>query len=255
MSYPYSIISPGSLKKFLKTMGIDKHCPEYLSLVFEVSSCSYQNTFNLAIECFLNIFSRPGQNQGLLYKHLCASFIQWWFVKISLQRRPTQMVEDGAFNHKIDNVTMFSRPGQSQGLHYKHLCHSFIHSFIDSVSQPFPPTALQCRHTQTVRDRASSYKIDYVIVIELSKSRRASQSHQWFKSYSHFTEGVDFAYWWSFSGGGSTLQQILNPEGHPNRITGPKVRAILLNGWILPIRGASAVKGLRLQRMQECCFL
>ena len=40
---------------------------------------------------------------------------------------------------------------------------------------------------------------------ELSKSRRASKSHQWFKSYGHFTEGVDFAYLWTFSGGGSAL--------------------------------------------------
>ena len=32
-----------------------------------------------------------------------------------------------------------------------------------------------------------------------------SQSHQWFKSYGHFTEGVNFAYWWSFIGGGSAI--------------------------------------------------
>ena len=29
--------------------------------------------------------------------------------------------------------------------------------------------------------------------------------------------------------------EILNPEGHPNRMTNSKVMAILLNGWILPI--------------------
>ena len=29
--------------------------------------------------------------------------------------------------------------------------------------------------------------------------------------------------------------EILNLEGHPNRITGSRVTAILLNGWILPI--------------------
>ncbi len=38
--------------------------------------------------------------------------------------------------------------------------------------------------------------------------------------------------------------EILNLEGHQNRITGLKVTAILLNGWILPIGGASAVEGL-----------
>ena len=37
---------------------------------------------------------------------------------------------------------------------------------------------------------------------------------------------------------------MLNLEGHPNRITGSKVTAIFLNGWILPIGGASAVEGL-----------
>ena len=29
--------------------------------------------------------------------------------------------------------------------------------------------------------------------------------HQWFKSYAHFTAVVDFAYWWSFIGGGSAI--------------------------------------------------
>ena len=35
-----------------------------------------------------------------------------------------------------------------------------------------------------------------------------------------------------------------NMEGHPNCINGSRVRAILLNGWILPIDGASAVEGM-----------
>ena len=50
------------------------------------------------------------------------------------------------------------------------------------------------------------------------------------------------------------FKEILNLEGHPNRITGLKVTAILLNGWILPIGGASAVKGLRLQPAHQACF-
>ena len=41
---------------------------------------------------------------------------------------------------------------------------------------------------------------------ELSKSWRASKSHQWFKSYGHFTEGVDFVYRWSCIGKGLRLQ-------------------------------------------------
>ena len=34
------------------------------------------------------------------------------------------------------------------------------------------------------------------------------KEHQNPISYGHFTEGVDFAYWWSFSGGGSALQPV-----------------------------------------------
>ena len=49
------------------------------------------------------------------------------------------------------------------------------------------------------------------------------------------------------------LTEILNLEGQPNRITGSKVTTILLSGWILPIGGASAVKGLRLQPAQQAC--
>ena len=47
---------------------------------------------------------------------------------------------------------------------------------------------------------------------------------------------------------------MLNPEGHQNCITGSEVTAILLNGWILNISGASAVKGLRLQPVQQACL-
>ena len=41
------------------------------------------------------------------------------------------------------------------------------------------------------------------------------------------------------------FKEILNLEGHPNRITGSTVMASLLNGCILPIGGASAVEGLQ----------
>ena len=50
------------------------------------------------------------------------------------------------------------------------------------------------------------------------------------------------------------FKEILNLEKHPKRITGSKVTVILMNGWILPIGGASAVKGLRLQPAQQACF-
>ena len=38
--------------------------------------------------------------------------------------------------------------------------------------------------------------------------------------------------------------KILNFKGHQNRTTGSKVTAILLNGLILPVGGASAEEGL-----------
>ena len=45
------------------------------------------------------IFSRPGQSQGLLFKHLCDSLIKWVshpLVKIFLRRCHSQTVENGA---------------------------------------------------------------------------------------------------------------------------------------------------------------
>ena len=60
--------------------------------------------------------------------------------------------------------------------------------------------SLRRRHALTVADGAFIHKIDYVTI----------------------------------------LKENLNPTGHPNRITGSKVTAILLNGWILSIGGASS---------------
>ena len=50
------------------------------------------------------------------------------------------------------------------------------------------------------------------------------------------------------------IKNFLNPEGHQNPISGSKVTAILLKGWILPIGGASAGEGLRLQPAQQACL-
>ena len=64
--------------------------------------------------------------------------------------------------------------------------------------------SLRRRHAQTVKNGASSHKTNYIDI----------------------------------------FSEILNPEGHQNRSIGSKVTAILLNGLILPIGGASAVEGL-----------
>ena len=92
-------------------------------------------------------------------------------------------------------------PGEARGcsITASWLIPSFIHSFSEWVSQPFPPTVVRRRHAQTVRVSTSSYKIDYVIMIK----------------------------------------NFLNPEGHQNPFSGSKVTAILLKGWIWPIGGAS----------------
>ena len=73
---------------------------------------------------------------------------------------------------------------------------------------------LRRRHALMVEDGAFGHKIDYVII----------------------------------------FKEIINLKGHPNRITGSKVTAILLNVWILSIGGALAVKGLRLQPAQQAGF-
>ena len=70
----------------------------------------------------------------------------------------------------------------------------------NSVSQPFPPTALWRSHAQTGKDSSSSYKIDYVIVIK----------------------------------------KFLDPKGHQNPVSCSKVTAILLKGLILSIGGVAS---------------
>ena len=49
-------------------------------------------------------------------------------------------------------------------------------------------------------------------------------------------------------------KEILNLKGNPNCTTGSKVTTIFLNGWILSIGGALAVKGLGLQPAQHACI-
>ena len=84
---------------------------------------------------------------------------------------------------------LLAEPGEARGCSTNTFV---IHSLINSLSQPFPPTALWQGHAQTVRDSTFSYKIDYVIVIK----------------------------------------NFLNPEGHQNPISDSKVKAILLKGLI-----------------------
>ena len=50
------------------------------------------------------------------------------------------------------------------------------------------------------------------------------------------------------------FKEIPNLKGHVYCITGSTVTVILLNGWILLICGALAVKGLCLWPSQRACF-
>ena len=78
-----------------------------------------------------------------------------------------------------------SRPWQSQGLLYKHLCHSLIHWFINWLTDPLVEIYLRCRHAQMVTNCASSHKTNYIDIF-YSKPWRAPESLYWFKSYGDF---------------------------------------------------------------------
>ena len=61
--------------------------------------------------------------------------------------------------------------------------------------------------------------------------------------------------WPSHTGRHFTILCCLNPEGHQNRISGLKVTAILLKGWILPIGVASAVEGVQSKGLPRLVYL
>ena len=63
--------------------------------------------------------------------------------------------------------------------------------------------------------------------------------------YGAFSHKIDYV---------TIFKEILSLEWHRNRNTGSKVTEILLNRWIFPIAGSSAMKGLRLQPAQVACF-
>ena len=50
------------------------------------------------------------------------------------------------------------------------------------------------------------------------------------------------------------IKNFLNPEGHQNPVSGSKLTAVLLKGWIWSIGEASAGEGLRLQPAQQACL-
>ena len=51
------------------------------------------------------------------------------------------------------------------------------------------------------------------------------------------------------------LLEILNPEGHPNCITGSEVTAFLLNGWILPVDKLALGRVCAQSAKQACYYI
>ena len=51
------------------------------------------------------------------------------------------------------------------------------------------------------------------------------------------------------------LEEIINPEGLPKCITGSKVTAILLNGWILPVVGVVSGRVCAQPAKQACLYM
>ena len=112
---------------------------------------------------------------------------------ISLNYNRKMFLMKFTFLEKLIFLCFFlADPGQARGCSTNSLViNLLINSFSQSVSQPFPPTALRRRHAKRVRGSSSSYKIDYFIVIK----------------------------------------NFLNPEGHQNTISGSTITAILAYCW------------------------
>ena len=63
---------------------------------------------NLTVLFLIIMISRPGRSQGLsTITSVTYSFIDYYFVKISLRRCHALMGQDGAGSHKRDYVTIF----------------------------------------------------------------------------------------------------------------------------------------------------
>ena len=79
------------------------------------------------------------------------------------------------------------------------------------MSDPFSPMALRGRHTQTVKDGASSHKIDYVVQVYNIINLKDNQNNiTGSKVTTIFLNGGDFAYWWSCIGQGLCLTRYIS---------------------------------------------
>ena len=97
----------------------------------------------------------------------------------------------------IKTKNLLADPGDARGCSTNPVV---VDSFIRLVTLFDPPTTLWRRHTQTVRESSSRFKIDYV----------------------------------------AQVKDILNPEVYQNHIISSKIMAIFLDRWILIIGGVAA---------------
>ena len=92
-------------------------------------------------------------------------------------------------------------PGEERGCSANSfVIHSLTHWSFGKIS-------LRHRHALMVKDGAFSHKITILKFSGDSKSWRATKLYYCFNTYRNFAEWVDFAFWLSFSGGGSAINR------------------------------------------------
>ena len=117
------------------------------------------------------------------------------------------------FSSLSDAFSYLADPGEARGCSTNTFVITWVsQSVSQSVSHPFPPTALWRWQAQTVRDSSFSYKIDYFIGI----------------------------------------QNFLNPERHQNSISGSKVTVGLLKVYIFGTVFNLQNEKNGLKKPQEC---
>ena len=98
-------------------------------------------------------------------------------------------------------VIIFSRPGRSQGLLHKHLCHWFI----NWSTNPLVKISLRRRHAQMVINVVSNHKINYIGILRTIKILKGItmavllQKLQWFLWMDVFWLLVERGWWWWWS--------------------------------------------------------
>ena len=110
---------------------------------------------------------------------LIESLTHWSFVKISLRSRHALKVEDGAFSHKIDLVTILLGNSKSQSALMGDFAEWFDFAYRWSFSggstgQPHPVIRCACISLMIVTDSLTDLQIDGLILPQFSSFRLKS---------------------------------------------------------------------------------